>query len=200
MKKNTEMIEEAILRWPDGMDRTRIKERKSHKAWGGTAKNYREGLAAELGRMGATSILLTRAEDERLDPGVAVWFNLKKEDFSWQQGLGLETPAPTLDQIDVAFRAKAKGCHPDLMGGGDSALFKKINDWRTQAKAWIQGTHDHRREYVMAIDQYTETRLNIQALKMAFFYIRGLERVGAPAILTQTMGAFRAKLTGGSSE
>jgi hypothetical protein len=47
---------------------------------------------------------------------------------------------------------------------------------------------------VMAIDQYTEARLNLKALQMAFFYIRGLERVGAPAILTQTLGAFRAKL------
>jgi hypothetical protein len=55
---------------------------------------------------------------------------------------------------------------------------------------------------VMAIDQYTEARLNLCALRLAFSYIRGLERVGAPAILTQTLGAFRAKLvasTGGAA-
>jgi hypothetical protein len=51
----------------------------------------------------------------------------------------------------------------------------------------------------MAIDQYTEARLNLCALRLAFFYIRGLERVGAPAVLSQTLGAFRAKLTGGSN-
>jgi hypothetical protein len=124
---------------------------------------------------------------------------MAKEDFSWQQGLGLETPAPTLDQIDAAYREKAKRYHPDSPGGGDSELFKRLTDWRTQAKAWVTQTHSHRHEYVMAIDQYKEARLNLCALRLAFFYIRRLEDVGAPGILTQTLGAFRAKLTGGSS-
>ena len=84
-------------------------------------------------------------------------------------------------------------------GGGDPELFKRLNEWRQRAKAWVEGRHLDRHEYVMAIDQYTEARLNICALRLAFSYIRGLERVGAPAILTQTLGAFRAKLTGGSS-
>jgi hypothetical protein len=52
----------------------------------------------------------------------------------------------------------------------------------------------------MAIDSYTEARLNLCAIRLAFSYIRGLERVGAPAIVEQTLGAFRAKLTGGTSE
>jgi len=194
----TDVVEEMKLKWPDGCERTRIQDRKPQGSWKfGTAK-YRDGLVAELSRMGATAILICRAENERLDPGIAVWFSLKKEDSSWQQGLGIETPAPTLDEIDAAFRSKAARCHPDRSDGGDSELFKRLNDWRKQAKAWVMGTHDQRHEYVMAIDQYTEARLNLCALKLAFSYIRGLERVGAPAILTQTLGAFRAKLTGGS--
>ncbi len=28
-----EILEESVLRWPDGCDRTRIKERKSKAAW-----------------------------------------------------------------------------------------------------------------------------------------------------------------------
>lgn len=148
--------------------------------------------------MGATSVLISQHENQALDPGVAVWFSLKKEDFSWQQGLGIDTPAPTFEQIDLAFREKTKACHPDRPDGGDSEMFKRLVDWRRQAKAWVSGTHDHRHEFVMAIDQYTEARLNLCALRLAFSYIRGLERVGAPAILTQTLGAFRAKLTGGS--
>lgn len=194
----TDVVEEAVLRWPDGCDRTRIKERKTQAAWKFGVAKYRDGLVKELERMGATSILISRSPDERLDPGIAVWFSLKKEDFSWQQGLGLETPAPTIEEIDQAFRRKAQPCHPDRPDGGDSELFKKLVDWRKAANAWVKGTHDHRHEYVMAIDQYTEARLNLCALKLAFSYIRGLERVGAPAILTQTLGAFRAKLTGGS--
>jgi hypothetical protein len=156
-------------------------------------------LSAELGKMGATSILVTRHEDERLDPGVSVWFSLTKEDFSWQQVLGLENPAPTLAEIDSAFRAKVKPCHPDNPNGGDVELYKRLVESRNAAKNWIVGTHAHRHEYVMAIDQYTEARLNLCALRLAFFYIRGLERVGAPAVLSQTLGAFRAKLTGGSN-
>ena len=197
--KKVDVVEELKLKWPDGIERTRIKERKPNKAWSKTRLEYHNALVEELGRMGATSILISRSADERIDPGVAVWFSLKKEDFSWQQTLGLDNPAPTFEEIDSVFRDKAKKCHPDSPGGGDPALFKKLNEARIQAKAWIQGTHDHRHEYVMGIDQYSETRWNLQALKLAFSYIRGLERVGAPAILSQTLGAFRAKLTGGSN-
>lgn len=197
-----EVIEERKLRWPDGAERTRIKERKSQNSWKKGWVECSRHLAGELERLGATSILITRGEDERLDPGVAVWFSRAREDFSWQQGLGLDTPAPTIEQIDEAFRSKARAVHPDRTDGGDPEAFKKLANWRTAAKAWVSGTHDHRHEYVMAIDQYTEARLNLKALQMAFFYIRGLERVGAPTILTQTLGAFRAKLVatvGGAS-
>lgn len=195
-----DIIEESTLRWPDGQDRTRIKERQSKAVWKFGWAKYRDMLADEMRRMGATSTLVTRSPDERLDSGVAVWFSMAKEDFSWQQGLGLETPAPTLQQIDEAYRERAKKCHPDRTDGtGDAELFKRITQWRDQAKAWIMGTHAHRHEYVMAIDQYSEARLNLCALRLAFFYIRRLEDVGAPGILTQTLGAFRAKLTGGSA-
>lgn len=197
-KEKLDVIEERKLRWPDGVGRTPIQARKKQSSWKRARLDYYGGLVDELGRMGATSILVCSAENERLDPGVAVWFSMKKEDYSWQQTLGLENPAPTMDEIDAAFRDRARKCHPDSIGGGDPSLFKKLNEARQQAKAWVQGTHDQRHEYVMGIDQYDETRLNLQALKLAFSYIRGLERVGAPAILTQTLGAFRAKLTGGS--
>ncbi len=189
-----EVVEELKLRWPDGMNRTRIKERKDQRAWRKTRGDYQKALVSELERMGATSVLISRGSDERLDPGVVVWFSMAKEDFSWQQGLGLDSPAPTIEEIDSAFRLKAGKVHPDRADGGDIELFKKMADWRRQAKAWVTGTHTDRHEYVMAIDQYTEIRWNMCALRLAFTYIRGLERVGAPAILTQTLGAFRAKL------
>lgn len=198
--KKLDVIEESVLRWPDGMDRTRIKEQQTKAAWKFGWAKYREMLVVELGRLDATSILITRSADERLDPGVAVWFSRSKEDFSWQQGLGIDNPAPTMAQIDEAFRAKAARCHPDRADGGDGELFKRLNEWRQRAKAWVEGRHLDRHEFVMAIDQYKEQRLNLSALRLAFFYIRRLDDVGAPAILTQTLGAFRAKLTGGSSE
>lgn len=185
---------ELTLRWPDGAERTRIKDRINAGRWREGWKETSERLVLELQRLGATSILIQRSENESLDPGVAVWFSRAKEDFSWQQGLGLDSPAPTLDEIDAAFRTRAKPVHPDNQNGGDPEAFKKLAEWRQAARAWVTGAHGHRHEYVMAIDQYSEARLNLKALQMAFFYIRRLEDVGAPAILTQTLGAFRTKL------
>ena len=149
MAKKLDVVEDANkLKWPDGIDRTRIQDRKQQSSWKKTRKEYYDALVDELGRMNATSILISRSPDERLDPGVAVWFSLQKEDFSWQQTLGLDNPAPTMAEIDDVFRERARKCHPDAPGGGDPALFKKLNEARLQAKAWVQGTHDHRHEYV----------------------------------------------------
>lgn len=195
--KKIDINEEFKLRWPDGVDRTRINQLKSNKAWGKNTSEYKTLLGAELDKMGATSILITRSDNERLDSGVAVWFSMVKEDFSWQQTLGIENPAPTMEQIDTAFRDRARKVHPDSPGGGDPEMFKKLNEARIQAKSWITETHNHRHEFVMAIDQYREARLNLCAIRLALSHIRGLERVGAPAVLKQTLGAFRAKLTGG---
>lgn len=190
-----ELDEEHKLHWPDGGERTLIKMRKPRASWKKRWTDYVSMLTAELSKMGATSVLITRHGDERMDPGVAVWFSMKKEDFSWQQGLGLDNPAPTRNEIDEAFRLRAKKVHPDNPETGDPEAFKKISEWRKAALAWITGSHAYEHEYVMAIDQYNEARLNLCAIRLAFSYIRGLERVGAPAILTQTLGAFRAKLT-----
>lgn len=200
MSKKIEVIEEPVMRWPDGVDRTFIKLRKPNKAWKKPWKALVAALAEELERLGATgSILICRSPDERMDPGVAVWFSMQKEDFGWQQGLGLDNPAPTPDQINAAFKEKARKFHPDNPQTGDPEMFKKLSEWRDAAIAWVTGSHAHSRESVMAIDQYTEARLNLCAIRLAFGHIRGLERVGAPGILSQTLGAFRAKLTGGSS-
>lgn len=204
MAKKVDLLEEAKLKWPDGVERTRIKERIGQGRWREGWMDTRKRLAMELERLGSTSVLVTRHEHENLDPGVAVWFSRTKENFSWQQGLGLDNPAPTFDQIDTAFKEKVKKVHPDIPAnnGGDPEMYKKLCEWRQAAKDWITGTHSHAHEFVMAIDQYNEARLNLKALQMAFFYIRRLEDVGAPAILSQTLGAFRAKLvaqTGGSN-
>lgn len=193
--KKIELLEESNLKWPDGCERTRIKDRKGQTAWKFPWSKYREMLEKELALLGATSILVCRSDKAELDPGVAVWFSMAKEDFSWQQGLGLETPAPRLDEIDAAYRIRAKRVHPDNQEGtADPAAFKQFTEWREAAKAWVKGTHKQRHEGVMAIDQYDEPRLNLCAIRLAFSHIRGLERVGAPAILKQTLNAFRAKL------
>lgn len=202
MTKKIDVVEETKLKWPDGIERTRIKERGKQGRWKEGWVDTRKRLVEELERIGATSVLITRHEKEDLDPGVALWFSRVKEDFSWQQGLGFDNPAPTLAEIDSAFREKARKYHPDNPQTGDPAMFKQFSEWHRAAKAWVTGTHKQAHEYVMAIDQYDEARLNLKALQLAFFYIRRLEDVGTPTIITQTLGAFRAKLTataGGSN-
>lgn len=194
-----DLVEEAKLQWPDGWERTRIQDRKAQSAWKRPYSHYRDSLVKELQRMGATSILLTRSPNERLDPGVSVWFSLKKEDFSWQEGLGLDTPAPTLDEIDEAYRARAAKHHPDR--GGDIEIFKKLGEHRKNAKAWVLGTHNERHEYVVPCDKFSEARLNVAALRLAFAAFRSLERVGVPAILERTLDrAFKSALPMQASE
>lgn len=191
--KSIEVDERRELQWPDGWERTRIQDRKNQSSWKGNWQKYRDSLVKELQMMGATSVLITRSANERMDPGVAVWFSLKKPDFTWQEGLGLDTPAPTLDQIEEAYRLRALKHHPDR--GGDIEVFKKLGEHRKNAKAWVLGTYENRREYVVPCDRFNEARLNLAALRQAFAAFRSLERVGVPAIMERTLDkAFKQAL------
>jgi hypothetical protein len=195
------VLEEAKLRWPDGWERTRIQDRKGNPAWKKPRGVYKEMLIRELARMGVTSMLITQSNNERLDSGVAVWFSRKKVDYSWQAMLGLDTPAPTLQEIDDAYRAKAKQYHPDSgENGGDIEIFKSLGDARKQARNWVLGTHEDAHGYAVACDRFTEARLNMAALRLAFAAFRQLDRVGVPAILERTLErTFKQALTPGSA-
>lgn len=188
--------EESELRWPAGWNRTLIELRKAEPKWKKAVDFYRQQIARELTLMGATSILISRGplNQERLDPAVAVWFSLAKEDYSWQTLLDLG-PAPTLEQIDAAFRSKAQGVHPDRTDGGDIEMFKKLGEARKRAREWVQGTHADRHEYVMALDRYSTIRWNMAGLSNAFRNFRSLQRLGMPTILERVLDkAFKAAL------
>lgn len=187
-----DVVEESNLRWPDGWDRTRIQDRKTQSSWKSSYNTYRDRAVKELQMLGATSVLVTKGSNERMDPGVAIWFSRKRQDFSWQEGLGLDSPAPTLKEIDAAFEVKAMKHHPDR--GGDVEIFKKLVDHRKNAKAWVMGTHDAAHDYVLACDRYDSPRLNIAALRKAFAAFRALESVGVPAILERSLDRFKAAL------
>jgi hypothetical protein len=191
-----EVREETKVRWPEGWNRTLIELRKKETQWRQTGEYYRAKLVRELTLMGATSILITRGTqaEERMDPGVAVWFSLVKEDYSWQTLLGLG-PAPTLAQIDEAFRDRAKPVHPDRQDGGDPEMFKRLNEARRRAREWVSGTHADRHEYVMALDRYTTIRANTAGLWRAFANFRSLQKLGMPTILERVLDkAFKAAL------
>src|SRR5438876_65558 len=88
-------VEAYPLQWPDGWLRTPTSKRESDNRFGGkvyglTMDRARDQLVDELGRLGATNVVIsTNAElrqdglpysqQKRIDdPGVAVYFMLKK--------------------------------------------------------------------------------------------------------------------------
>lgn len=200
MKQEVEFREENPLKWPNGHDRTQIRDRKKQSAWKKSMKDVRAALHLELKRMGAVECLITfnPSPSDRQDPGAAVYFSMKREeDYSWQAALGLNNPMPTLKEIDDAFKAKAMVHHPDR--GGDAALYQAFLQHRENAKAWILGKYNHEHDYVIAIDSFEEVRLNLQAIKLAIAAMRQLERVGAPTVLERAFRGFRTALTAGAS-
>lgn len=197
-----EVQDETPLKWPDGWPRTLIDDRQSRSQWKKSAIDYRKMVAEELQRLGATAARITSnaTERARLDPGVAVWFSTGKvEDFTWQKVLQLDDPAPTLDQIDAAFRRLVANHHPDRIAagsGGDLSMFQKLREQRDKAKAWVLGTNTQSYEHCIPCDTFTEVRYNLAGIRLALSYFRGLERIGIPAILERVMNqAFRAQLT-----
>lgn len=189
------------LRWPDGWGRTLIDQRKRQASWKRPTAFYRDAVLKELNRIGvsAATISYNEPHKERIDPGVAVWFSLKPaDDFTWQAGLHLDNPAPSLDEIDKAFRALAQKHHPDAVehgSGGDVAMFHRLTEWRKQARAWVLGTNAPMLDNCIPCDRFVEIRQNMAAIRMALGAFRQLERVGIPAILERVMDrAFKAAL------
>jgi hypothetical protein len=133
MKRELQPTIESTLRWPDGWPRTLIEHRQSRSAWKKHIMEYQKAITKELIAMKVTAASITFNSSSSRDPGVAVWYSLQSaEDVSWQIGLQIDNPAPTLDEIDSAFKRLAVKCHPDTHPDDPNALemFKKINLFR----------------------------------------------------------------------
>lgn len=195
-KPAIEVRDEYPLRWPKDYPRTLIDNRKSNSAWKLPFSDYRNGVIAELGRMGIASATITRNElvDERKDPGIAIWFSMKAaENFDWQVGLGIDNPVPTLEEIDRAYKALAMRHHPDR--GGDVELFKKAGQYREEAKAYVLGSATLEQDNCLPFDQFRDTKMNLAAALAALRHFRGLERLGMPSIVARVMShAFKTAL------
>jgi hypothetical protein len=208
LKTKIEINEESPLRWPDGWPRTLIEKRKPRTAWKKNLAQSEQQLREELGRLGVTAatISFNQGDRARLDPGVAVWYSVpKQDDFSWQTGLKLDNPAPTSEEIDKAFRALAQKHHPEAVAngsGGDTEYFYKLDGWRKQAKAWVRGENLFiRHENCIPCDVFTEVKWNMAGIRLALSYFRGLERLGQPAIVERIMDrTFKTALPAKASE
>lgn len=189
------------LRWPEGFGRTLINDRRSQGAWKKPYSVYAKAVAEELRKLGASAVQITRQppSEERIDPGVAVWFALKRtEDFSWQRGLQIDSPKPTIAEIDSAFKRLAAKHHPDSVAGGsggDVKLYMKFDEWRRLAKAWVRGANVEALDNCLPCDVFVEARQNIAAIKLTLAHLRGLERLGNPFVVERVMErSFRAAL------
>lgn len=158
-------------------------------------------LTAELQRMGASEVLITYHQSDKAnqDTGVAVYFSRGEADkFGWQDALEIDNPAPTVAEIDAAFKAKAMPHHPDR--GGDIKIFQQLNEHRRAAIAWVRGEHTKEHELVIACDKFKEQRWNAAAIRMAVHAFRQLDRVGIPNILERTFRGLRTALPAQASE
>jgi len=187
--------EQSLLKWADGWDRVPIGDRKEMKAWKKPFAYYRDALVQQLERIGAKEVLISfnTGDDARRDPGVCVYFSKPvKADYSWQMGLGIDNPAPTLNEIDEAYRKKALLNHPDR--GGDVEIFKKLGKYREAAKAWVLGKEGSDFEYALPCDRFKEPRWNLNALRLGIAALRRLEEYGLPGMLDRTFRGFRVAL------
>jgi hypothetical protein len=187
------------LEWPPEWQRTRIGDRKANAAWKRSMKQYEESVSKELGRMGANEIMFSYnlKPDDRMDCGVAVYFSkVKHEDYGWQDALGLDTPAPTVAQINDAFQKKAMTCHPDRFPDQPEKLelFKKLNEHRQHALDWVRGTEKRAHEFCIPCDRYNEVRLNLAALAGVVRAFRVIERAGVPGVLEHTFTGLKTAL------
>lgn len=190
------------LSWPTGWQRTRPQDQRAMASWKRTANQYREALVLELTRMESPSFVISSNVPvsqrgsmtpgiEPRDVGVAVYFSKKiKEDFAWQDALGIHEPAPTEQQIQDAFRRLAAIHHPDK--GGDIAMFQAAAKHRDNALRWLNRKTDQNFDYVIANDQFREVRLNLAAIVMSLKALRQLDRCGSTGLLERAFKGFSA--------
>lgn len=204
--KEMQFKETEPLKWPDGFGRTLIDDRRSQGGWKKPYATYVKGVVDELRRFGASVVQITKnsREDERYDPGVAVWFSINRTgDSSWQKGLEIDNPKPTIEEIDRQFKRLAAKHHPEAVAngsGGDTKMFLKYGDWKRQARAWVRGESIYSLDECLPCDVFTEQRQNMAAIKLTLTHLRGLERLGNPFIVERIMErSFRAALPANAS-
>ena len=189
------MKETYPLQWPGGWERTLIPNRQERKQWKKTERQSIEALGLELKRFGVLSATLTRKDPGDFrgapDPSVAIWFSRQHEDdFSWQQVLGIKNPAPTLEEIEDAYRTLARKHHPDA--GGDVEMFRALTIHKKNAEAYVNRLSGQAHEMSIGCDAFKEARWNIIAIRNTIHSLRQMERDGTTALLQQTLKAFTA--------
>jgi hypothetical protein len=177
-----------------------LNDRKAQVAW---KKNYSEALASltkELKRLGATSWLLTRNDTHNPDGGVAIYLTMQPDSQeAWQEALGFIGEVPTVEQIDRAYREKARKIHPDGPSP-DPVLFNALTEHRDRARAWARGEQTVAHDKVIACDVFKEQRWNLNAIRLTIGAMRQMERCGASAMMERAWRGFSKQITARATE
>ena len=201
------------LSWPSDWPRTRLADQRTMASWKRSANDYREELAKELDRRKApiaiisTNVplsvrgqMITTATAGVRDVGVAIYFSMPmKEDFSWQDGLNIQSPAPSDEEINTAFKRLAAQYHPDKPGGGDREMFLALTKHRDNAFRWARRLSAEP-QHVIACDTFKEVRLNLAAIAFTLKAMRQIDRCGTSAVLERSFKSFLALAAGDGIE
>jgi hypothetical protein len=195
------MRETYPLKWPDGWPRTAIRDREGRPAWKKSELQAIDVLAMELKRFDVLAWAITRKDPQDIrtapDPSIAIQFSRKREDdFAWQGALGITNPAPSLDEIETAFRKLASQHHPDR--GGDIETFHALTQHKKAAIAYVNRLSGISHDYVIACDKFKEARWNITAICHTIHSLRQMERDGTSRLLERAMEGFKPALTEGT--
>jgi hypothetical protein len=190
------MKESFPLLWPEGWPRTRIQDREVRPAWKKTELQSIAALERELKLFGAIAPVITRRDPQDFrtapDPSIAVWFSRKKEeeDFSWQAALSIDNPAPTVDEIERAFRRVAAKYHPDNQQTGDLETYHVFDKHKKNAIAYVNQMSGKTRDFCVPCDNFKEAKWNINAIRMTIASLRQMERDGTSGLLERAMKGF----------
>jgi len=213
MANVSEKKESFPLSWPADWPRTRLADQRTMASWKRSANDYREELAKELDRRKAPIAIISTnvplsvrgqmvatAVSQVRDVGVAIYFSLPMtEDFSWQDGLKIDSPAPSDDEINSAFRKLAAQYHPDKPGGGDREMFLALSRHRDNAMRWAHRMNAEP-QHVIACDTFKEVRLNLAAIAFTLKAMRQIDRCGTSAVLERSFKSFLALAAGDGIE
>jgi hypothetical protein len=195
-EQERKMRESYPLQWPEGWPRTALKDREERPVWKKSESQALEILAVELKRFGVLSAQVTRKDPHDIrtaaDPSVAVLFSRKRDDdFSWQGALRISNPAPSLEEIETAFRKLASQFHPDKPGGDDET-FIALSKHKKNAIAYVNRLSGSAHDYVIACDKFRQANWNITAISHTIRSLRQMERDGTSRLLERALTGFAA--------
>ena len=201
MSNSSDKHEACPLSWPQDWPRTRLQEQKTMGSWKRTANQYRDELLKEFARIKAPIAIIStnvplglrgqlQVASEPRDVGVAIYFSKPmKEDFRWQDALGIHEPDPAEDRIQAAYKQRIAQYHPDR--GGDVEMFRMLTQHRDTALRWIN-RKSAKPDFVIACDLYREVRLNLAAIAFTLKALRQIDRCGTSSVLERSFKGFMA--------